>query len=508
MAIRLDNLIKKNWFKYMLIFLWVLIVVTFASKCSFIFRMNDWYDSNCYFTVANSMKNGNFTLYRDIYEQKGPYLYFIHIIAITLVPNSYVGMYFIEVVFGLIFAIFTYKILGLYIESDKRKMIWLILFVTAYYMSPSFASGDSVEELTVPLEMGALYFLLKAYKTNTHIKWYEVSIIGFFTGFVFLCKYVDIGFFAGIMIMVVIFDLKDKKIKDALLQLPYFLIGFVVAWIPCILYFVSTNAINDFYTVYFYNNIFIYSAHGGSVLKKIFYPFIGYFAGVGGCYPIYVLIVTTLVYVFRNKMLKSRLFIHMLVTYLLMAFLTYAGGAIYIYYGLIFVCFGIFGIIVLDRYSYEWKILENIKRMNYKFLGILLPLCFLAVFIVNEDGWFAFRTRDTYPQLNMVDIINDYNDKHEEKATILNYGWLDIGIYYNTNTMPSTKYFCWLNISLKELDETHSRILSNGEVTFVCMMDEKMPEEGIDNYTLVYEGYSWFEFTIHNYYLYQLNTTI
>ena len=80
----INNLLEKKWFKYILIISWVVLLVTFVSKCSFIFRMNDWYDSNCYFTVAYSMKNGGFTLYRDIYEQKGPYLYFMHIIEYYL----------------------------------------------------------------------------------------------------------------------------------------------------------------------------------------------------------------------------------------------------------------------------------------------------------------------------------------------------------------------------------------------------------------------------------------
>jgi len=500
----INNLLEKKWFKYILIISWVVLLVTFVSKCSFIFRMNDWYDSNCYFTVAYSMKNGGFTLYRDIYEQKGPYLYFMHIIAISIIPNSYVGMYLIELVYGIIFAIFAYKILGLYIESDKRRIIWLFIFIAAYYACPSFASGDSVEESVLPFEMISLYFLLKAYKNKSHIKWYEVSLIGLFTGFVFLSKFIDIAFFAGIMVMVVIFDLIDKDYKHAFMQLPYFLIGFVVAIIPCLLYFISTNALNDFLTSYFYNNIFLYSGQGDTFIKRLFLPLLAYATSIAGCYLIYILIITALVYVIKIKLYKTRLFIHMLVTYIIMAILLFAGGGVYIYYGLVYVIFGIFGIICLDRYSKDWKLEKNIINKPIKYLSIIFTICFLMVFIINEDGWFAFRSRPTYPQLKMSDIINEYNENNEEKATILTYDTLDYGLYYNTNTLPSTKYFCGLNIPLKEIGEEQNRLVENGLVTFVGTMNETLPEEYLDQYELVYTDSSWFEFAMHTYYLYQL----
>ena len=124
--------------------------------------------------------------------------------------------------------------------------------------------------------------------------------------------------------------------------------------------------------------------------------------------------------------------------------------------------------------------------------------------ILNEDGWFAFRPRPTYPQLKMSDIINEYNENNEEKATILTYDTLDYGLYYNTNTLPSTKYFCGLNIPLKEIGEEQNRLVENGLVTFVGTMNETLPEEYLDQYELVYTDSSWFEFAMHTYYLYQL----
>mgnify|MGYP000054928960 FL=1 len=59
-----------------------------CSKSSFLYPMNDWQDANCFFTVGKAMMNGK-VLYKDIYEQKGPVLYFIHGIAYLISKTSF-----------------------------------------------------------------------------------------------------------------------------------------------------------------------------------------------------------------------------------------------------------------------------------------------------------------------------------------------------------------------------------------------------------------------------------
>ena len=54
--------------------------VTICSKSSPIYPLNDWDDPNCFFTVGKAMANGKI-LYKDIFEQKGPLLYMLHMLA-------------------------------------------------------------------------------------------------------------------------------------------------------------------------------------------------------------------------------------------------------------------------------------------------------------------------------------------------------------------------------------------------------------------------------------------
>ena len=61
------------------------LVIAFAglmicSRSSFLYPYNDWNDANSYFTMGKGMMNG-LVIYRDLYDQKGPYLYLLYGIA-------------------------------------------------------------------------------------------------------------------------------------------------------------------------------------------------------------------------------------------------------------------------------------------------------------------------------------------------------------------------------------------------------------------------------------------
>ena len=67
------------------------VFVALASKCSFLYPFNDWVDANIFFTMGKGMMNGR-VLYRDLYDHKGPLLYFIHGIAYLISNKSFLGM--------------------------------------------------------------------------------------------------------------------------------------------------------------------------------------------------------------------------------------------------------------------------------------------------------------------------------------------------------------------------------------------------------------------------------
>ena len=66
-----------------------------CSQSSPIYPINIWDDANCLLTVGRVMRAGG-TLYRDIYEQKGPTLYLAHMLAACVSDGGFFGVYLVE----------------------------------------------------------------------------------------------------------------------------------------------------------------------------------------------------------------------------------------------------------------------------------------------------------------------------------------------------------------------------------------------------------------------------
>ena len=69
--------------------------LTVCTKSSFLYPLNDWVDVHCYFTVGRGILHG-MVPYRDLYEQKGPlvyFLYYIHILFLHYFHFQFVFCY-------------------------------------------------------------------------------------------------------------------------------------------------------------------------------------------------------------------------------------------------------------------------------------------------------------------------------------------------------------------------------------------------------------------------------
>lgn len=88
---------KKNVLLAALCLLASCVLLLLCSQCSPLYPTNVWVDANCLLTVGRVMKEGG-VLYRDIYEQKGPTLYLINMLAACISDTSFLGVYVMEVI--------------------------------------------------------------------------------------------------------------------------------------------------------------------------------------------------------------------------------------------------------------------------------------------------------------------------------------------------------------------------------------------------------------------------
>ena len=208
-------------------------------------------------------------MYKDIFEQKGPLLYFIHTLAYLISHTTFIGVYFFELITCFLFLFISYKTLRLFIDSNVIYSIPIIAEII--YSSRALSHGGSAEEFCLPCVALCNYFGIKALKNNENINWKNWLVVGVTSGAVLWIKFSILGFYIGFGIVFAILYIKKRQIKCLFQAFLSLVIGIVAVSLPILLYFIINNAVFDLFEVYFYDNLFIYTVNStGNILYNFF----------------------------------------------------------------------------------------------------------------------------------------------------------------------------------------------------------------------------------------------
>ena len=170
------------------------IFLLIRTKSSPLYPFNDWNDLNSFFTVGKAMFNG-IVPYRDLFEQKGPILYFLYGLAYLISNKTLLGGYILEVIFFTVFLYYSYKII--FLLTNRSNTIQLPIVALLVLSSKSFVHGGSAEELYLPLFSISLYYLIY-YLTNLDSQTVNtnkiVLINGIIAGSILWIKFSLLGF--------------------------------------------------------------------------------------------------------------------------------------------------------------------------------------------------------------------------------------------------------------------------------------------------------------------------
>ena len=129
-----------------------------ATRSSFLYPCNDWNDANSYFSVGKALFNGKMP-YRDVFDQKGMYLYFFYGLAWLASPRDFLGVFFLEVILAAFDLAGICRILSLYVKKSTA-LCASPLVLAVVVCSRSFYWGGSAEEVCFPFLVWGLYFSL------------------------------------------------------------------------------------------------------------------------------------------------------------------------------------------------------------------------------------------------------------------------------------------------------------------------------------------------------------
>lgn len=454
--------------------------------------MNDWVDVNCFFTVGRGILHG-LVPYRDLYEQKGPLIYFLFALAGQISESSFLGVYLLE---GLCFSWFLY--LGGRITevlSGRKNAFWVsaALLGILVPITPAFSHGSSAEEFFLPVLALGLLIVLKAMCEKRPLTNREGFVLGLCTAAALWTKYTFCGLFAGLALAVIVWYLFTGKARRLPVLIGFFLLGVLALSAAVVGWFALKGALPDLWQAYFVNNLTQYShniksGHYDAPLPNLLNNLAWSVPGVLGL----------LWMAARLKKHGWEAMAGWLSAICLFVF-TYWNGRRYPYYALVLAVFAPFGL-AGGASAAAWalkRVKPAVKSIAIAALAcLLLPAGPLIAMQASPNAYLMDYRREDLPQYRFAEIISQSED-----PSLLNYGFLDGGFYFASGVLPSDPYFCSLNIDLPEMDQALRKIIREGKTAFVVTRSQKL--KGSSNYTLVDEADLPFEGRTWHYYLYQ-----
>lgn len=466
---------------FIFIFLISFITITLCSECSPLYPFNTWGDPNCMMTVGKGILKG-FVPYRDLYEQKGPLMLFLHTLGAAVSFNNFTGVWVLEIVFCCLFLLTVHKTLALFFEDNTS--ILLPVFSAAVYSRWAFEAGDTAEEFCLPLIAYSIFIACKSLKQNVLPSKKEFFIIGITSGCVFWIKYSMVGFYAGWFLYFLLFALKNKKMIQLLHGTGLIILGVTRITLPVFIYFAVHKALPYLFKVYFYNLIFVYAKSNTTILQNLSGGF--EYLRLGNQLSVICCALGTLWFLYR-RLWKQALFIG--ITFLTAFFFIFFSNKRFIYYGMIFSAFTVFGFFWFAGAVSGIDFLKHTITKHHQVLssaimiGSMLFLCFTGRnihFLENEkENLMQYRIRD---MIRSTGIDN---------PALLEYQTASTGVNTVMGTIPNIRYFCDFTIPLDEIDREQTRCFEEGCADFVIIETREIYDfQEFENYIHLdgYEG--------------------
>ena len=239
--------------------------VVFCNACPFAGRSPST-DSSVFLYIGREMLQGKVP-YVDLFDHKGIIIYFIQCMGLLLsLPGTYSGVWLIEWASLFVTAVFMYKTVRMLTSSKTASYLVLLIIVFAF-ASSYIEGGNYTEEYALPWIAMATYVYLKFFKTLRY-RPVEVTALGVGCAVIAFLRVNMIGIWIAFTPLVVFFLLKERKCREILCCIGYFVGGLAAVCVPLGIYFVLTGSLDNMIKYYIQFNI-SYSGSKASVINQL-----------------------------------------------------------------------------------------------------------------------------------------------------------------------------------------------------------------------------------------------
>lgn len=231
------------------------VLLLFCSGTSPLYNGHDWTDANTYLTMGRGLLH-EVVPYRDLFDHKGPLLYFVYALGALLSPSGFFGIYLLQAAALGTALFFLYQTALLVLEDSARAAVCTaalpIFLLTAgiYYLPANLDyGGGSAEEFCIPLLAAALWLSARC-EFRGHWGWGPMLAMGVLAGCVCLIKFNLVLFWVGLLLPVFLRFLVRRAWREFFLSLAWGALGGSISVAPYLLYGAATGSLDDFFRCY------------------------------------------------------------------------------------------------------------------------------------------------------------------------------------------------------------------------------------------------------------------
>lgn len=218
---------------------------------SLIYQVSPIGDINTMLAMGNGLTHGVIP-FIDIFEQRGPYMYVLHMVA-SLPGNSLHWVYLLEIInFYIIYRIL-HQIVRLKYQGRYENLIAIAPLIF-YMISPSIWYGASPEEFTIIPVIYTIFIFLKYIMANQEIPKKHLFLLGLGLSYILFLKYSIIGATVGLFISYGLWLLWQRKFADFIKTVSISVAGFITGALPVVLLYASQGKLFQFFHQYFIEN--------------------------------------------------------------------------------------------------------------------------------------------------------------------------------------------------------------------------------------------------------------
>lgn len=462
---------KTTAYTYTFLAVYIFILMLFCTKSSPIYVFNDWFDANAYMTMGKGLARGAVP-YKDLFDHKGPLLYFLYAVGYLIDRTGFTGVFVIQVISMYLVSLFSYKTALLYtksrvLSSAAALLVPMNVLTSRVYVYGRDYGGGSPDEFVSPLFVISIYLLAKLLKEHEcdEKDCPKLFWLGFAGGLIFLLKFNFFLFTVGLLLplfAVLVF----KDIKKFFMYALHTALGFILPFVPYVIYALATGSLRDFIDVYLVFNL-SYAGESEGILSDFFLSLKNVWDYIWKSFAAheYIVLISLvgalagMIYLTAKKKEDRLLNVSLLLSFLFTAAIL--GKKLMIYSLVPLMTFSLIAFLALCTILQERGLtFTNPPKGALKHICSFAAAAFILFFSVMNTNLvsgdlYRFKKSGDKKALCQDEIADIILQEPEEDRTLLLVLALDAGFYTRLDIVPSSRYFYRPNISFTDYPDVY-----------------------------------------------------